>query len=125
VDSDSVYDYLEKELDLQGPGSSWAVLGGNGWSGGGWNGRMTKKKAKLGGITPSSWCQQSMVNNRQTRISSQIIQMYAEFSLEMPLYGGFRKFALLQSLFVKLVIDIWALKDGRRMDLIEGQTYML
>jgi hypothetical protein len=74
---------------------------------------MTKKKAKLGGITPSGWCQQSMVNNRQTRISSQIIQMYAEFSLEMPLCGGFRKSALLQSLFVKLVVYIWALKDGK------------
>jgi hypothetical protein len=125
VDGDSVYGYLEKELDLQGPGSSWIVLGGDGWSGGGRNGPMTKKKAKLGGITPSSWYQQSMVNNGQTRISSQIIQRYAEFSLEMPLCGGFRKFALLQSLFVKLVIYICALMDGRRMDLIEGQTYML
>ena len=104
MDGDSVYDYLEKELDLQGPGSSWIVLeGGDGWSGGGRNGRMTRKKVKFGGITPSRWCQQGM-NNRQTRILSQIIQTYGESSLEMPISGGFRKSALLQSLFVKLVI---------------------
>jgi hypothetical protein len=103
-DGDAGLCYLVQEWDLQGPGSSWIVLeGGDGWSGGGRNGRMTRKKAKLGGITPSRWCQQSM-NNRQTRILSQIIQTYGEFSLEMPISGGFRKSALLQSLFVKLVI---------------------
>lgn len=69
---------------------------------------MTNKKAKLGGgIVPSRWSQQRMENVRETRISSQIIQMYGEFSLAMSYFRWI------------LVVCLFAVPDHEVSNLME------
>jgi hypothetical protein len=50
------------------------------------NERMTQKKAKLAGTTPSRWSQETMKNITFTRTSSQIILVSGDLIFERPYF---------------------------------------